>query len=332
MCLLFPLSRGRQASNASAVSIESGFRDTRPPEPNIDQCSARAAAAPSYFASSRGSEGTAAAAALVATEGEEEEGAEEEGAEEEEVEEEEAGDVESVAVAVLRSSDALDLSAAARQLGWPRARLAPRSAVPRLLRWRFAPGGVPPLGHAEGVETLVCSSVVVGPARGEERGGEEGDGGGGPSGGGVSFVAGGGGPALRLVFRGRGALAAAMQAEGAAVVVGLGVERPPLVLPLPPLAAAAAAADSSSAGEGADGPSASSPSAAAPPQGGPAYSSPPPLFVDDAAGVRAVAELLLPPLRQPSGEEAPTTTEESGGARGTSVGTCLLYTSPSPRD
>jgi hypothetical protein len=84
MCLLFPLSRGRHASNASAVSSESGFRETRPPEPNIDQCSARAAAAPSYLYSSRGSEGTAVLAAV-----EEEDGAEGEDEDEGEAEAEE---------------------------------------------------------------------------------------------------------------------------------------------------------------------------------------------------------------------------------------------------
>ena len=92
-------------------------------------------------------------------------GAAEEDEDEEEsafgVEEEEPDAEGSVAVAVLRASDALDLSAAARQLGWPRARLAPRSEVPRLLRYRFAPGGVPPLGHAAaGLRTLVCSRAV----------------------------------------------------------------------------------------------------------------------------------------------------------------------------
>ena len=64
--------------------------------------------------------------------------------EEEEEEEPEVDDNIKVAVAVLRASDALDLSAAARQLGWPGARLAPRSEVPRLLSYRFAPGGIPP--------------------------------------------------------------------------------------------------------------------------------------------------------------------------------------------
>jgi len=219
------------------------------------------------------------------------------------------GGIEDVAVAVLRASDALDLSAAARRLGWPRARLAPRGDVPRLLRFRFAPGGVPPLGHAGGIETLVCSRVVL-PA-GEERGAGDGGGGGSPRA--VSFVGGGGSPSLRLVFRGRGALAAAMEAEGAAVVSGLGVERPPLVLPAPTAA--------SSDGEGADGSAASSPAAAAP-QGGPVYSSPPPLFVDDAAGVGTLAELLLPPpppsSKQQSSDEAPT--EETGGASGSGGG------------
>lgn len=219
---------------------------------------------------------------------------------------EDSGSEEEVAVAVLRASDALDLSAAARQLGWPAARLAPRSEVPRLLRYRFAPGGIPPLGHAAfGLRTLVCSRAVVrdDDEEEEEREGEEEQ----QQPRKTSFVAGGGDPALRLVFRGRGALAAAMEAEGAAVVSGLGVGRPPLVLSFSPGAASAAAAASRG---GDDSAAASSPDPGAPA----VYSSPPPLFADDAEGIRALAEILLPPssasASAPSSSASPSSSEE----------------------
>ena len=232
--------------------------------------------------------------------------------EEEEEEEPEVDDNIKVAVAVLRASDALDLSAAARQLGWPGARLAPRSEVPRLLSYRFAPGGIPPLGHGAGVETLVCSRALL---AGEE---EEGEGDERDS---IAFVAGGGDPALRLVFRGPRALAAAMEAEGAKVVSGLGVERPPLMLPPP-------GASTSSNGDGDENDDDSASSSAAP--GAVYYCSPPPLFVDDAEGVRALADILLPPSNSnsnstssseevvslPSATERNEDTQSSGGGGG----------------
>ena len=266
----------------------------------------------------------------------------EEGEEQGEGVDEEEDEQPEVVVVVLRSSDSLDLASTARSLGWPSAVLAPRNEVPRLLGFRFAPGGVPPLGHVGLRATLVCSRVV----ESEEEEEEEGEKGGGSEGSGSEgtvFVAGGSDPSLRLVFTGREALVAALEAEGAVVVRGLGIQRPqPLLPPLPPPAPSpptttkppTTTTPTTTSGDEEDGGEESGrenddleASSSFAPVTSAVYSLPQLLFVDDAAGVHAAAEILLPsPAKSSRSEEeeeealsssssSSTEKNESGGNR-----------------